>query len=126
MAAGPLQEFTAPIFTGPDGVVVGLGVAVGAAVAVELGVAVGVAVGADVAVEVGAGVFSFSLPQANNTGAINASTRNRAANLCQKLIFVCLISYTSYHPFSSEEACSSNPSASHIHVGTLPHLLASS
>jgi hypothetical protein len=116
----------APIFTGPAGVgvvvgvVVGVSAAVGVAVGVGVGpgvaVCVGVAVTTGVAIRVAAGVRYFSLPQANNTGTSNASTKNKAANLCHNLVFPCLILSTS-QLFSSRENHSSNPPASHMHVG---------
>jgi len=70
----------APIFTCPAEV--GVGVAVGVAVSTAVGMAVSVAV--SVGIGVGAGVFSF-LPQANNAGVIDASKRNKTANLYQEL-----------------------------------------
>ena len=88
----------APISTGPAGVgvgvavgtAVGVGVAVGVAVGVTVGTSVGVwvAVGVAIAVGVAVGVFS-SLPQANNTGVINASTSNGTVNLYQELLCLC-------------------------------------
>jgi hypothetical protein len=89
----------APIFTGPPGVgvgvavgvavAVGVGVAVGAAVAVGVGVAVsmGVAVGATVKVVgggadvVGAAPFP---PQAASTGTINTRARTKGTNLHER------------------------------------------
>jgi len=93
MAAEPLQEFMAPIFTDPVGVVVGvvLGVGVGPGVGVsvgtgvEVGVAVGVGVGVGVAVDVGdrVGVSSSPPPppQAANIGNIKTKARAIAINL---------------------------------------------
>jgi hypothetical protein len=92
MAAEPLQEFMAPIFTGPVGVVVGvvLGVGVGPGVGVSVGtgVEVGVAVGANVAVGVDGGAVVFSPPpQAGNsrTNKLNTSKDNQSLlhfNMC--------------------------------------------
>jgi hypothetical protein len=76
MAAGPLHDVIAPIFTGP----VGAGVVIGTGVAAEVAVGTGVAVGAKVTVAatVGVGVFS-SLPQAgtSKTNKLKAMKRNQ-------------------------------------------------
>jgi len=72
-------------------------------VAIAVAVCVGVAVTTGVAVSVGAVVFSL-LPQANNTGAINASTSNRAANLYQEVLFLCLTTINLLHFHLGEPA----------------------
>jgi hypothetical protein len=84
----------APIFTGPAdvgvGVAVGMAVAVGVTVGAAVCVGVGVAVGATVSVVVGdrVGVSTcFPPPHAASTGTIKTMARARIMNLYHRLLF---------------------------------------